>query len=176
MKEKKKVRKTSTKKEEEHKKKNKWSDYLLLWVFLFLLLLVVFLFGMVLKKSKEMKNKVEADLVIPVFKKDTKSGFTLNVSNLKDKKDYILKVTNTKNNKINSKEFTYNISFENKTGAEIEITKNDGVENLITNQEKTVIENQKLTKDVEHSVYYHIRVISASNISKDDKIEIIVES
>jgi len=169
-------RNTNSKVKTKNKKKVMLTDYLLLGLFIVLLVLVVVLFGMVFKKEKEQKNKIKADLVIPVFEKGNSSGFTINVASLIKDNDYILKVTNTKNKKINSEELVYKITVENKSTAKIEVTKNDGVENLITNQEKTVLENQKLVKDKEHSVYYHIRVLEVAEVDDNDMIEVVIES
>jgi len=63
--------------------------------------LVTFLGIEVLLKEKESKEKVFANLVIPVIKKEATQNFSINADSLVNDGEYILKVTNYREDVIN---------------------------------------------------------------------------
>ena len=110
-------RKRTIKKENIKKESNK-VNILLQAIFFILLLVVVVLGILVVKKNNENKNKVVANIVVPVFEKDNQSSITINADALTS--DYIVKVTNYKSiDYVNKEEFTYDVSIQNNTSANV---------------------------------------------------------
>ena len=142
---------------------------ILLQIVFFLLLVVVVVLGvMVVKKDSENKNKVVANIVIPVFEKDNQSSVTINAESLS--KDYIVKVTNYKSvDNINKEEMSYDVNIQNNTSANV-IVKKEKTGNNLMSSKNTVIKGEKLKKSVKENVYYYISVDDLSKVKSKEKI------
>ena len=161
-------RKRTIKKENIKKESNK-ANILLQAIFFILLIVVVVLGILVVKKDNESKNKVVANIVVPVFEKDNQSSITINAEALTS--DYIVKVTNYKSiDNVNKEEFTYNVSIQNNTSANVIVKKGKNGKNLMKDSKGTIISGEKLKKSVKENVYYYISVDDINKVKSKEKI------
>ena len=160
-------RKRTIKKEE--KKESNKVNILLQAIFFILLIVVVVLGILVVKKDNENKNKVVANIVVPVFEKDNQSSITINADALTS--DYIVKVTNYKSiDNVNKEEFTYDVSIQNNTSANVIVKKGKDGNNLMKDSKSTIISGEKLKKSVKENVYYYISVDDINKVKSKEKI------
>lgn len=161
-------RKKTIKKENIKKESNK-VNILLQAIFFILLIVVVVLGILVVKKDNESKNKVVANIVVPVFEKDNQSSITINAEALAS--DYIVKVTNYKSiDNVNKEEFTYDVSIQNNTSANVIVKKGKNGKNLMKDSKSTIISGEKLKKSVKENVYYYISVDDINKVKSKEKI------
>ena len=155
------IKKENIKKENIKKESNK--------VNILLLIVVVVLGILVVKKDNENKNKVVANIVVPVFEKDNQSSITINADALTS--DYIVKVTNYKSiDNVNKEEFTYDVSIQNNTSANVIVKKGKDGKNLMKDSKSTIISGEKLKKSVKENVYYYISVDDINKVKSKEKI------
>lgn len=160
-------RKRTIKKEE--KKESNKVNILLQAIFFILLIVVVVLGILVVKKDNENKNKVVANIVVPVFEKDNQSSITINADALTS--DYIVKVTNYKSiDNVNKEEFTYDVSIQNNTSANVIVKKGKDGKNFMKDSKSTIISGEKLKKSVKENVYYYISVDDINKVKSKEKI------
>ena len=158
-----------TLKKENIKKESDKVNILLQAIFFILLLIVVVLGILVVKKDNENKNKVVANIVVPVFEKDNQSSITINADALTS--DYIVKVTNYKSiDNVNKEEFTYDVSIQNNTSANVIVKKGKNGKNLMKDSKSTIISGEKLKKSVKENVYYYISVDNINKVKSKEKI------
>lgn len=162
------IKKENIKKENIKKESNKVN--ILLQAIFFILLIVVVVLGIfVVKKDNENKNKVVANIVVPVFEKDNQSSITINADALTS--DYIVKVTNYKSiDNVNKEEFTYDVSIQNNTSANVIVKKGKNGKNLMKDSKSTIISGEKLKKSVKENVYYYISVDDINKVKSKEKI------
>ena len=161
-------RKRIIKKENIKKESNK-VNILLQAIFFILLIVVVVLGILVVKKDNENKNKVVANIVVPVFEKDNQSSITINAEALTS--DYIVKVTNYKSiDNVNKEEFTYDVSIQNNTSANVIVKKGKNGKNLMKDSKSTIISGEKLKKSVKENIYYYISVDDINKVKSKEKI------
>ena len=162
------IKKENIKKENIKKESNK-VNILLQAIFFILLIVVVVLGILVVKKDNENKNKVVANIVVPVFEKDNQSSITINADALTS--DYIVKVTNYKSiDNVNKEEFTYDVSIQNNTSANVIVKKGKDGKNLMKDSKSTIISGEKLKKSVKENVYYYISVDDINEVKSKEKI------
>ena len=162
------IKKENIKKENIKKESNK-VNILLQAIFFILLIVVVILGILVVKKDNENKNKVVANIVVPVFEKDNQSSITINADALTS--DYIVKVTNYKSiDNVNKEEFTYDVSIQNNTSANVIVKKGKNGKNLMKDSKSTIISGEKLKKSVKENVYYYISVDNINKVKSKEKI------
>ena len=162
------IKKENIKKENIKKESNK-VNILLQAIFFILLIVVVVLGILVVKKDNENKNKVVANIVVPVFEKDNQSSITINADALTS--DYIVKVTNYKSiDNVNKEEFTYDVSIQNNTSANVIVKKGKDGKNLMKDSKSTIISGEKLKKSVKENVYYYISVDDINKVKSKEKI------
>ena len=162
------IKKENIKKENIKKESNK-VNILLQAIFFILLIVVVVLGILVVKKDNENKNKVVANIVVPVFEKDNQSSITINADALTS--DYIVKVTNYKSiDNVNKEEFTYDVSIQNNTSANVIVKKGKDGNNLMKDSKSTIISGEKLKKSVKENVYYYISVDDINKVKSKEKI------
>ena len=162
------IKKDNIKKENIKKESNK-VNILLQAIFFILLIVVVVLGILVVKKDNENKNKVVANIVVPVFEKDNQSSITINADALTS--DYIVKVTNYKSiDNVNKEEFTYDVSIQNNTSANVIVKKGKNGKNLMKDSKSTIISGEKLKKSVKENVYYYISVDNINKVKSKEKI------
>lgn len=129
---------------------------------------------MVVKKNNESGNNVQANIVIPVFEKDSSSSVTINADNLSS--DYIIKVTNYRSDSVNSTKLNYSVNVLNGTSSSIKVLKNNSKDNLMVDNKNTIIEGESLKKNTKENVYYYIRIDDFSKVKKDEKIVVRIDS
>ena len=162
------IKKENIKKENIKKESNK-VNILLQAIFFILLIIVVVLGILVVKKDNENKNKVVANIVVPVFEKYNQSSITINADALTS--DYIVKVTNYKSiDNVNKEEFTYDVSIQNNTSANVIVKKGKNGKNLMKDSKSTIISGEKLKKSVKENVYYYISVDNINKVKRKEKI------
>lgn len=162
------IKKENIKKENIKKESNK-VNILLQAIFFILLIVVVVLGILVVKKDNENKNKVVANIVVPVFEKDNQSSITINADALTS--NYIVKVTNYKSiDNVNKEEFTYDVSIQNNTSANVIVKKGKNGKNLMKDSKSTIISGEKLKKSVKENVYYYISVDNINKVKSKEKI------
>lgn len=162
------IKKENIKKENIKKESNK-VNILLQAIFFILLIVVVVLGILVVKKDNENKNKVVANIVVPVFEKDNQSSITINADALTS--DYIVKVTNYKSiDNVNKEEFTYDVSIQNNTSANVIVKKGKNGKNLMKDSKSTIISGEKLKKSVKENIYYYISVDDINKVKSKEKI------
>ena len=151
------------------------SSYAFLYTTFGLLFVIVIVLGiMVYIKSGEPAEH-KGDIVFSIMEKDTNNYLDMELSSLVGK-EYVLKVTNFRKNKLNKDGATYKITVTNGSEAEIEILKNDSGKNLMTNQEQTVIEGEKLSTKDRESIAYYFRIKNEDKVKKGDVMRIEVAS
>ena len=162
------IKKENIKKENIKKESNK-VNILLQAIFFILLIVVVVLGILVVKKDNENKNKVVANIVVSVFEKDNQSSITINADALTS--DYIVKVTNYISiDNVNKEEFTYDVSIQNNTSANVIVKKGKNGKNLMKDSKSTIISGEKLKKSVKENVYYYISVDNINKVKSKEKI------
>ena len=162
------IKKENIKKENIKKESNK-VNILLQAIFFILLIVAVVLGILVVKKDNENKNKVVANIVVPVFEKDNQSSITINADALTS--DYIVKVTNYKSiDNVNKEEFTYDVSIQNNTSANVIVKKGKNGKNLMKDSKSTIISGEKLKKSVKENVYNYISVYNINKVKSKEKI------
>lgn len=152
------------------------TEMILLIIFIILLILVFILGGLVWKAKKTNSKKVTANLVIAVLDFNKEHNFSLNVANLVNKKEYILKITNYRGDNVNQEEIPYTITLTNESKANVEVTKDESDQNLMVDQEATIIEDLKLKSGVKQDTYYYIKITGNDKVKSDDKINIKISS
>ncbi len=141
-------------------------------VFVLLLVLVIFLLVLCVIKYKESKVNAYANMVIPVYEVNTDYEFSINAKILSEVDEYVFKIVNYKNKEINKEEIPYKIEIKNDTNSIIKVTKDDSKKDLMKNQKETIIDENTLKKDTKESIYYHVKITKAKDITKDDLIYI----
>ena len=144
-------------------------------VFILLLILVVFLVIICSIKENNAKTDGFANMNFPILKEETSIEFSINAFTLSQTDEYIFKVTNFKDKKINKKKLDYTVTIENDTNSVISVTVNDVGEDVMVNQKSTVL-NDSLKKDEKEAVFYHVKVISNGELDKKDLINIKINS
>lgn len=172
-----KVKTSQTREKTKDKKKSIFTtENILAAVFGILLIVVIVLGVMVFNKSRENKDKVNANLVVPIFEVNAEENVSLNTLALAEEDEYVLKITNYKDDKVIAEKVNYSITVENDSKAIVKVTKNKDTEDLMKNQKSTVIENQELKSNTKEDVYYHISITEKNKIDKDDKVNIKIAS
>lgn len=172
-----KVKTRQTREKTKNKKKSIFTtENILAAVFGILLIVVIVLGVMVFNKSRENKDKVNANLVVPIFEVNAEENVSLNTLALANEDEYVLKITNYKDDKVIAEKVNYSITVENDSKAIVKVTKNKDTEDLMKNQKSTVIENQELKSNTKEDVYYHISITEKNKIDKDDKVNIKIAS
>ena len=123
------------------------TDLLLVITFIALLVLTVFL-GFKVKAAKEnLKEHVRANIVVPVLGSGTKNAISVDVANMKkgQEKEYIFKISNTKDENVNPEEVIYHLLFKYDKNISLEVTKNEEKDNILG--EDNTIRDNKLQKE-----------------------------
>lgn len=151
------------------------SSYKFLYVTFGILLIIVLILGALVfvKGGEDMPGK--SNIVFSILEKNTNNYIDLDLEGLKNK-DYLLKVTNFRGNKINKDGARYSLTIINDTGVEIEILKNNTGDNLMNDANRTVIEGEDFGIKEKEEVIYYIKVKNPEAVKDGDKIRVEVES
>lgn len=151
------------------------SSYKFLYAaFAILFVVVILLACMVFVKGNEEKQK-KSNIVFSIMEKNTRNYINLELAGLVGR-EYMLKVTNYRGNKINSDGAEYKIEVTNDTDVEIEVLKENQGENLITDQKHTIIEGDPFGKEEKEEVVYYFKVKNSDKLKDGDSIRVEVGS
>jgi len=142
--------------------------------FAVLLILVILLAIMVFTKSQENAGS-KSNIVFSILEENTHNYLDMDLESLVGK-EYTLKVTNYRGNKINPDGAHYTITITNDTEVEIEVLKDNKGENLITDGKVSVIEGETFGATEKEETVYYFRVKNSDKIKAGDKIRIEVAS
>ena len=130
---------------ESKEQKKSWKEFFqsltfLKIVFRFLILVIIILSICIHQKKSELEENPPAHMIVPVIAKESKYEFGIDTLELskEETKEYVFKITNYKENKINQEEITYYLLIENPTSAEIRLTRNE--------EDKDILEGNKALK------------------------------
>lgn len=151
------------------------SEIFLAIVFLILLIAVSILVVIVLHKREELEKNPPANIVIPIYKDFTSYHFSISAEALSEKEIYVLKITNYKEDKINSNDIKYKVTISNDTTSKLEVTKENELKDFMTNQKKQIIKGNFSKKEKQEDVY-HIKMISHKKIKDNDFIRVLIEN
>jgi hypothetical protein len=151
------------------------TSYGFLYTAFAILFVIVIMLALMVFTHKEDDKGVRSNIVFSIVEKETQSYLDMDLETLVGK-EYILKVTNYRGNRLNTKGAHYTIAVTNNTNVEIEVLKNNQGENLITDMNYSVIEGEELSKTEKEEVIYYFRVKNADKIKAGDKIRIEVAS
>ena len=181
---KKRVNQTTNKKRTTTKRKPKkktFKDYVtstsfLLGVFIVLLVTVIILGSIVIQKNKEVENEVKANISIPVCEKNINSGFSIDSASLKTEGEYIFKIKNYHQDVINQEELEYSIIIQNESGTSIFVSEYENDENLMVDQNATMIEGLKLKKGEKEEKLFKVKLLDSTNVEDNKMITITIKS
>lgn len=143
-------------------------------VFAFLLVLVIVLAFFVYHKRKEDKKELNANMVIPIKEFDANYSFGVEIKPLLGKK-YLFKVTNYRNDEVNTEDVYYKITINNETNSIISFTSGD-IKKKVSPKEISESDAIKLAKDKEKVDYYYIEVEKPINVKEREKVQITITS
>lgn len=170
-------KKASTKTPSRAKKKKVFTtENILAAIFGILLIVVIVLSVMVFTKSCENKDKVKANLVVPIFQTESEENIGLILSALANEDEYVLKITNYKDDKVIAEKVNYKLVIENDTDTIIKVTKDKSSKDLMEKQKSTTIDNQELKGNEKEEEYYHFSITKKGKIDSDDKVNIKIVS
>ena len=150
-----------TKKEKQQSKKEiklipkDTTELLLVTIFLALLVFTIILGFKAYNLGKEKKKEVQANIVVPVLSKSTNNELSIDVGNMaaKEEKEYIFKISNERNGKINQEEIIYSIQFNKDDNIALEVFKNSSDKNLLTNSELKIKDNKLKSQEKQEDTY-----------------------
>ena len=128
-------------------------------------------------QTTKKKRVEEANVVVPLLKKDSSYNMSINLEELKKNKEYSIKISNFRQNTVNQEEVDYQILVSNESKAIIKVTKDQDENNLIKNQESTRIEGVSLkAKEKNYSIYHFSVIENKDKIKSNDKIDVTIKS
>lgn len=159
-----------------NKKIGKYSiiDWILLGIFIALVITVIVLGFKIHNKKNELKKDPKADFSIPILEAGSTYEFMIDAIELKNKDDYVLKITNVKGNQKAKNDVKFTIEITNDTGSLLQMMKNKNAKNLLSNEVTSVVEDTLKLKD--GNIYYHLKMPSSSKVKDDDKIKFKINS
>lgn len=149
------------------------SETFLKIIFILLLITVIILFIMATNKKKELTNNPSANMVIPIYKDFNDYHFSISAEALAEGETYTLKITNYRDNKINKENVSYTMTIDNSTSSKIKVLKKDESKNLMTNQNKQLIDGQFAKAKKQEDTYYFI-MTSHKEIKETDFVRVTV--
>ena len=155
-----------------------FSSIMFLKIIFVILIIVVIVLGLfIYKKEKNDDNKQYAHISVPVNQlgSDFEFGIDTLLLSKENNKEYILKITNYKDDKVNKEEIPYQVIIENPTDCIISVTKDNEDKNLMVEQLSTTIEG-KLTSALKEDIYYHIVIDSVGNLQSNDLLSVKIVS
>lgn len=150
------------------------TEMILTIVFLALLIFTIILGFKVNNLKAIQREEVNANIILPVLEKESFNEISVDISNMKkdETKEYVFKISNSKNNSINNEEIKYNIELENNTDLEIEVLKNDEKISLTNNE---LLDNY-LIKDAEQIDTFKLIIKAKKKIKDKELLQIKVRS
>lgn len=144
-------------------------------IFIILLIFTLILGVKVIKARKNYKEHLKANIVVPVLGTGVNNEISVDISNMKkdETREYVFKVTNTKNKNINKEEVSYNLVFGNLENIDVQVYKNNEKENLLTSDK---IEGLSLKKDETQTDTYKVEIKAKKKIKDKELLKIAIAS
>ena len=160
----------SNKNKKEVKKDNTKTALLIAFIIMSIIVVILFIITMVLyNKRKEEAKKPDT---IPIVSENIKAVMNIDISNMKknDKKEYLFNISNYGNKLTAKKEISYTIKVgENKYNLNIELYKNDKLENLDNNK-------NGLPKNKKQLDEYKLVITCQEDLAKNSKLKVNINS
>ena len=146
----------------------------LLTVFLLLLITVIILGCIIHKKDYEKAQAFDSNMVIPLYEIETSFTFGIDAKALSklDSREYVIKLTNYKGEKVEEEEMTYQVFVENLTDSVISLRKGDSKKNLMTDQKNTLIDEVMESSSEKEETYIYVHLDSFKKIEDGDFIHV----
>lgn len=167
------MKKNKKKKKQFNLKELITSETFLKIVFALLLILVVILFIMTTNKKKEIANNPPANMVIPIYKDFSDYHFSISAEALAAGETYTLKITNYRDKTINKEDVNYTMTIDNSTSSKIKVFKKDDSTNLMSNQNKQLVDGSFIKAKKQEDTYY-FKMTSHKEITDKDFIRVTV--
>lgn len=168
---------TKKKKKKTIKKEIDTVDKIMIGILVLLGIYIVYLgFRLVFEVSKNSKNTVKANIVIPVLNKANTSSITLNMNEFNEKAVYIFKVNNYRKNDVNKEKIKYTIRVLNEDQTNIILTKNNSDKNLANTEKEFEVPNNNLKAKEKQTDIYRLKIKDKNNIKSDSKVIISIYS
>ena len=166
------------------KKKNKkektFKDFITSYKFLYTTLITLFIIVLILSvlvfKASKKQETEKVNLVIPVLSKGSNNNLKVDLNAIYKHGKYVIKVTNYRGKEVNEEETNFSIIVKNSTKNSIKIVKDNKKDNLMTNQENTTIEDQKLRSRIKEETTYTFTLENDSKPQENDLIDIEIIS
>ena len=142
--------------------------------FFALLILVSVLFAVVIHKKHVADNELVAKMVFPVIEKDSAMSFSIDLGYVSEDDDYIFKITNYRDDKVNDFDVNYKIIIKNETAAKIKVFRGKTNVNLMKKQKNTEITDLKLYKNEKEDVYFRVSFSNLDKIKKKDMVDVYI--
>lgn len=151
-------------------------DLILCLVFVILLVITIVLGFKVNTAKKNHREYVKSSIVIPVLGPDTNNQISVDVSNMKkgETKDYSFKISNNKDNNVNTEDVLYALQLEKADSIAVEVYKNESEENIL--QANNLIIDNKLIGNEEQTDVYVLKIKANKKTGKQELITIRVIS
>lgn len=167
--------KTNSKKKKTKKEYTK-QDKVLFATFIGLIILVAVL-GVVALNMKNLTKNESSDIVIPVLEENSESEISVEVSDMQqgDTKEYIFVVSNYKGSTLLDSKITYDVDITPTESTSVEVYKNDSSDNLITETD-LLIENNQFENNKKTEDSYKVIIKAKNNPKEQEKITIKINS
>lgn len=146
-----------------------------LWTVFVILLIIVIVLGCIIHQKEYEKNQAfNSNMMIPLFEIETSFTFGIDAKALSklDSREYVIKLTNYKDDEIYEEEMTYQLFVENLTDSVISLRKESFKENLIAEQKYTLLDQVMPASKEKKEIYFHIHLDSFKNLQKGDFIHV----
>ena len=150
-------------------------ENILLIIFILLVILIIFLGTKVYEKKSQEQEKVYDTIYL--LEENVTNSISIDVTHAKEK-EYILKVTNYRENIISKTDIDYTIEVENDTLTKIEVIKNEKEKTkaLVEKKEKYYLEKNIFPAKKKKTDTYRITIKGTNNTNAEQKINIIIKN
>lgn len=148
------------------------SSYAFLYSLFFVLLICVLVLGIVVFVKRNESNNKAFNIAVPILEDGNRSAFNIDLAELKNREEYVLKVTNYRGDNINTESLDYSITIRNESGVIIKVTKDDQDDDLMVDPVATIIEGVGFGTDKKEEDIYHFTINDDSKIEKDAVVSV----
>lgn len=146
-------------------------EYIMLAIFIILTVVVIFL-GVKIYNQQKISSKENTDLVIPILDDNANYDLSIDLNEVPKDEEYTFKISNYRNDIINTKKINYKLKVTNKNKVKIEIYKNDSKKNLALDSEEYFIEDNELYSKKKKEETFRIVLKDTKKLTKDDIINL----
>lgn len=146
-------------------------EYIMLAILIILTVVVIFL-GVKIYNQQKISSKENTDLVIPILDDNANYDLSIDLNEVPKDEEYTFKISNYRNDIINTKKINYKLKVTNKNKVKIEIYKNDSKKNLALDSEEYFIEDNELYSKKKKEETFRIVLKDTKKLTKDDIINL----